>query len=67
MINSKQRLTSTLSGADTGLLPVICPGGMMSMVCQDVGEKSAPDWLEAHKNPSVMARVSLDLQNATGF
>lgn len=63
----KQRLLDTLDGRIKGALPVICPGGMMSMVCREAGVAQGPAWAEVHKNPQAMAQAALMLAEATGF
>ena len=40
---------------------------MMSMVCREVGQNSAPVWRDAHTRPAIMAKVAVDLQEASGF
>jgi MtaA/CmuA family methyltransferase len=67
MVDKRQRLLKALSGGCSKELPVICPGGMMSMVCREASEKATFNWFEAHTRPDVMARVASELSEATGF
>ncbi|MGD9117092.1 MAG: MtaA/CmuA family methyltransferase [Dehalococcoidia bacterium] len=63
----KRRLLAALDGEAKGDPPVICPGGMMSMSCREVGERNGDIWLEAHTSPTMMARLATDMAEATGF
>jgi MtaA/CmuA family methyltransferase len=65
-MDSEQRLLLTLIGESKGL-PVICPGGMMSMVYREAGEDNNPVWSQAHTDANTMARIAGELAQATGF
>jgi MtaA/CmuA family methyltransferase len=66
-MNKKQRLLLSLAGNGQGGLPVICPGGMMSMVCREISETNRFNWSEAHARPEIMARAAMDMAENTGF
>ncbi len=66
-LNGKERFLKTLSGEIRNHIPVICPGGMMSMVCREVSEGKDISWPEAHTRPEVMVKAARDMQEATGF
>ncbi|MBN2239091.1 MAG: MtaA/CmuA family methyltransferase [Dehalococcoidales bacterium] len=67
MMNRKQRLLAVLDRKPSDGPPVICPGGMMSMVCREIGETNRDAWPEAHMKPETMADMARILQEATGF
>ena len=64
---AKQRLLDVLDKKPKSGPPVICPGGMMSMVCREAGVEDGPEWAEVHRDPNAMAKASLILAKATGF
>lgn len=48
-------------------IPVICPGGMMSMVCREISVAKHVSWPEVHTRPQAMAQAAREMQEATGF
>jgi MtaA/CmuA family methyltransferase len=66
-VDKRQRLLNVFSKNQSKEPPVICPGGMMSMVCREVSERPTINWYEAHTNPRTMAKVAMELATATGF
>ncbi len=66
-MNHKERFLKTLAGEIRNHIPVICPGGMMSMVCREVSIAKHVSWPEAHTMPEAMSKAAREMQEATGF
>lgn len=66
-ISPAERLLRTLGKQSVDRSPVICPGGMMNAAIVDIMEKTGHLLPEAHEDHWLMARLSHDVQEYTGF
>ncbi|HEY6007026.1 MAG TPA: uroporphyrinogen decarboxylase family protein [Geobacteraceae bacterium] len=63
----KERLLRVLEKKAIDRPPVICTGGMMNAAIVDVMEATGRTLPEGHSDPALMAAISTDVRNATGF
>ena len=63
-MQQKERLLKTLKGEPVDRPPVICPGGMMSMVATGLMEMSGSFWPLAHADPELLERQLTSFQGA---
>jgi MtaA/CmuA family methyltransferase len=65
--NPKERLLGVLGKKEVDRPPVICPGGMMNAAIVEIMKKTGHTLPEAHHNGRLMAALSSDVQQYTGF
>ncbi|GIM30150.1 methylcobamide--CoM methyltransferase [Clostridium polyendosporum] len=63
----KERLLRVLNKEKVERPPVICPGGMMNAAIVDIMKKTGNTLPEAHFDYNLMASLSKDVQENTGF
>lgn len=61
MLTAKERVMNAIEGKDVDRVPVVCPGGMMNMVVEDVMDIKNITWPSAHDNPLEMAELTYGL------
>lgn len=66
-ISPKERLQNVLTGIKVDRPPVICTGGMMNAAIVDVMTHTGRTLPEAHFEADLMAGLSRDVQEQTGF
>jgi len=66
-MTEKERLLKILRGEKTDRVPVISPGGMMTMACREVMARTGCLWPEAHRDAEKMARLSIAMHDDTGI
>jgi [methyl-Co(III) methanol-specific corrinoid protein]:coenzyme M methyltransferase len=62
-----ERLLDILAHKSADRAAVVCPGGMMSLAVTEVMASSRTSWPEAHTGEEAMLRLSVAMQEATGF
>lgn len=67
VFSPKERLLKTFHKEKTERPPVICPGGMMNAAIVDIMNKTGHRLPEAHKDSKLMAALSEDVNENTGF
>lgn len=67
LISPKERLLRVLKKERVDRPPVICPGGMMNAAIVDVMNKTGHTLPEGHHDEKIMAALSYDVQENTGF
>ncbi|SFB31899.1 [methyl-Co(III) methanol-specific corrinoid protein]:coenzyme M methyltransferase [Acetitomaculum ruminis DSM 5522] len=67
LISPKERLFRTLDKKETDRKPIICPGGMMNAAVVDVMTKCGHLLPKAHSDDTLMAQLSKDVSDETGF
>lgn len=66
-MTEKERLIKALSGGKVDRKPVICPGGMMTMVSREVMARTGCVWPDAHRDAGKMATLSMAMHDEAGF
>ena len=66
-LTSKERLLRVLNKEKVDRPPVICPGGMMNAAVVEIMNKTGHTLPEAHRDPELMAALSHDIHEYTGF
>lgn len=66
-ISPKERLIRVLDKKKVDRPPVVCPGGMMNAAVVDVMNKTGHTLPEAHHDERLMAELSYDVHEYTGF
>ena len=54
----KERLQRVFDREEVDRKPVMCPGGMMNMITQELMDASGVTWPEAHTDPLMMANMA---------
>lgn len=67
IISPKERIIRVLNKEKVDRPPVVCPGGMMNAAIVDVMNKSGHTLPEAHHDDRLMAELSHDVFEYTGF
>jgi [methyl-Co(III) methanol-specific corrinoid protein]:coenzyme M methyltransferase len=67
IISPKERIKRTLKKENIDRPPVVCPGGMMNAAIVDVMNKTGNTLPEAHHDDKLMAELSKDVHEYTGF
>ncbi len=67
IISPKERLVRVLKKEKVDRPPVVCPGGMMNAAVVDVMNKTGHTLPEAHHDDGLMAELSHDINEHTGF
>lgn len=67
IISPKERLIRVLNKKKVDRPPVVCPGGMMNAAIVDVMNKTGHTLPEAHHDEKLMAELSHDVHEYTGF
>jgi len=66
-LSPKERILRVLKKEKADRPPVVCPGGMMNAAIVDVMNKTGHTLPEAHHNDRLMAELSYDVYENTGF
>lgn len=66
-MNERERVLRTLRRAGNDRAPVVCPGGMMTMVVTDLMDATGSTWPEAHSDPARMAALTLAAHELGGI
>lgn len=66
-LSPKERLTRVLKKEKVDRSPVVCPGGMMNAAIVDVMNKTGHTLPEGHHDHKIMADLSRDVNEQTGF
>ncbi len=66
-MEQKTRLLNVLRGLDSDRQPFVCPGGMMNMAVIEIMEASECRWPDAHRDPRMMARLTLAANRLAGI
>jgi len=66
-LSPKERILRVLKKDKTDRPPVVCPGGMMNAAIVDVMNKTGHTLPEAHHSDRLMAQLSYDVYEHTGF
>ncbi len=66
-LSPKERLLRVLKKEKVDRPPVICPGGMMNAAIVDVMNQTGHTLPEAHHDDQLMAELSRDVHECTGF
>ncbi len=67
ILSPRERLVRVLNKEKVDRPPVVCPGGMMNAAVVDVMNKTGHTLPEAHHDQSLMADLSDDVHEYTGF
>lgn len=67
IISPKERITRVLNKEKIDRPPVVCPGGMMNAAIVDIMNKTGHTLPEAHHDDRLMAELSKDVHEYTGF
>ena len=66
-LSPKERIFRVFDKKAVDRPPVVCPGGMMNAAIVDVMENTGHTLPEAHHEPDLMAALSRDVSEGTGF
>lgn len=66
-MNEKERLLTTLAGRPVDRPPLVCPGGMMSMVVTEFMDTAGACWPAAHSDPAQMALLTMAAHEQGGI
>ena len=66
-LSPKERILRVLNKQKTDRPPVVCPGGMMNAAIVDVMNNTGHTLPEAHHDDKLMAELSYDVYEHTGF
>jgi len=66
-LSPKERISRVFEKKAVDRPPVVCPGGMMNAAIVDVMEKTGHTLPTAHREPELMAALSQDVREHTGF
>lgn len=66
-LSPKERLFRAMKKEKVDRPPCICPGGMMNMIVEDVMDTTGVKWPEAHKDPEMMAKLTMGVYENGGF
>lgn len=61
MITAKERVMNAIEGKEVDRVPVVCPGGMMNMVVEDIMDIKNISWPSAHNSSLEMAELTYGL------
>lgn len=67
VLSPKERILRVLKKEKTDRPPVVCPGGMMNAAIVDVMNRTGHTLPEAHHDDKLMAELSHDVYEYTGF
>lgn len=67
IISPKERIKRVLNKEKVDRPPVVCPGGMMNAAIVDVMNKTGHTLPDAHHDDKLMAELSHDVYENTGF
>lgn len=66
-MTEKERLLKVLRGEKVDRPPVISPGGMMTMACNEVMEQTDCRWPAVHRDAEKMAALSIAMHDEAGI
>ena len=66
-LSKKERLFRAIKREKVDRPPCICPGGMMNMIIEDIMDITEVEWPEAHKDPKMMAKLTMGVCENGGF
>ncbi|MDR0569759.1 MAG: methylcobamide--CoM methyltransferase [Clostridiales Family XIII bacterium] len=66
-LSPKERISRAFDKKTVDRPPVVCPGGMMNAAIVEVMERGGNRLPEAHFSPELMAALSRDVREGTGF
>ncbi|MCW7999918.1 methylcobamide--CoM methyltransferase, partial [Clostridium sp. cpc1] len=66
-LSKKERLFCAIKREKVDRPPCICPGGMMNMIIEDIMDITKVEWPEAHKDPEMMAKLTMGVCENGGF
>ena len=66
-MTEKERLLKVLRGETVDRVPVICPGGMMTMACREVMMQTGCRWPAVHRDAKKMTALSIAMRQKTGI
>ncbi len=67
IMTEKERLLKVLRNEQVDRPPVIAPGGMMTMACKEVMDRTNCRWPAAHRDAGKMAELSISMHHETGI